>query len=66
MKTLFKSLNNLNNQYDDVDVEHIGVNCKYYQIDKLHRKIVKNSKFSLLHLNIVSLGVHVGHMPSIV
>ena len=45
----------LNNQYD---VEPIGVNCKYYQIYKLHRKIVKNSKFSLLHLNIASLGTH--------
>ena len=58
MKTLFNSLNSLNNQYDDDDVEPIGVNCKYYQIDELHRNIVKNSTFSLLHLNIASLGTH--------
>ena len=61
MKTLFKSLNSLNNQYDDDDDddgEPIGVNYKHYQIDKLHRKVVKNNKFSLLHLNIASLGTH--------
>ena len=46
----------INIQNDDDDVEL--VNCKYYQIDELHRKIVKNSKFSFLHLNIASLGPH--------
>ena len=35
-----------------------NINCKYYQIDELKKEIVRNGKFSLLHLNIAYLGVH--------
>ena len=57
MKTLFKSINSLNN-HDDEDDQSTGVNCNYYQIDELSRETVRKGKFSLLHLNIASLGAH--------
>ena len=60
MKSLFKNLNNLNahDQMDDDDSLSNNINCKYYQIDELKKEIVRNGKFSLLHLNIASLGAH--------
>ena len=58
MKSLFKHLNNLNahDQEDDDDSISSNINCKYYQIDELKKE--RNGKFSLLHLNIASLGAH--------
>ena len=60
MKFLFKNLNNLNahDQEDDDDSISNNINCKYYQIDELKKEIVRNGKFSLLHLTIASLGAH--------
>ena len=61
MKSLFKNLNNLNahdQEDDDDDSMSNNINCKYYQIDELKKEIVRNGKFSLLHLNIASLGAH--------
>ena len=61
MKSLFKNLNNLNahdQEDDDDDSISNNINCKYYQIDELKKEIVRNGKFSLLHLNIASLGAH--------
>ena len=51
MRSLLKNLNNLNahDQEDDDDD---------YQIGELKQEIVRNGKFSLLHLNIASLGAH--------
>ena len=60
MKSLFKNSNNLNahdQEDDDDDSMSNNINCKYYQIDELKKEIVRNGKFSLLHLNIASLGV---------
>ena len=60
MKSLFKNLNNLNahdQEDDDDDSLSNNINCKYYQIE-LKKEIVRNGKFSLLHLNIASLGTH--------
>ena len=56
MKSLFKCLNN--NFDDDDDGESSGINCNYYQIDELSKNTIKKGKFSLLHLNIASLGAH--------
>ena len=59
LKSLFKNLNNLNDDdEDDEDSVSNNINCKYYQIDELKREIVRKGKFSLLHLNIASLGAH--------
>ena len=61
MKSLFKKLNNLNahdQEDDDDDSISNNINCKYYQIAELKKEIVRNGKFSILHLNIASLGVH--------
>ena len=61
MKSLFKNLNNLNardQENDDDDSMSNNINSKYYQIDELKKEIVRNGKFSLLHLNIASLGAH--------
>ena len=61
MKSLFKNLTNLNaHDQEDGDDDSISnnINFKYYQIDELKKEIVRNGKFSLLHLNIASLDVH--------
>ena len=49
MKTLFKILNNLNDQNDD---DSTGVNCKYYQIDEFQRKLCMERQilFFFMHL----------------
>ena len=60
MKTLFKNLN----AYDDdiactTDDDVVGVNCKYYQVDDISKNnFRKESKLSLMHLNIASLNAH--------
>ena len=53
-------MNNLNahdQEDDDDDSISNNINCKFYQIDEL-KKGIRNGKFSLLHLNIASLGAH--------
>ena len=58
MKSLFKCLNNFDNDDDDDAESTTGINCNYYQIDELSKNTVRKGKFSLLHLNIASLGAH--------
>ena len=48
---------NLNTDKFTITISN-NINCKYYQIDELKKEIVRNGKFSLLHLNIASLGMH--------
>ena len=70
MKLFFRGLNDLNDQQhnktsnDDPDLSPI-INCKYIDIDtfKIH-KIDKKS-FSILHLNIASLGAHKDELEAI-
>ena len=51
-------INGVDGEDDDDDSLSNNINCKYYQIDELEKEIVRNGKFSLLHLNIAYLGVH--------
>ena len=51
-------LNAHDKEDDDDDCKSNNINCKYYQIDELKKEIVRNGKFSLLHLIIASLGAH--------
>ena len=51
-------INGVDGEDDDDDSLSNNINCKYYQIDELKKEIVRNGKFSLLHLNIAYLGVH--------
>ena len=61
IKSLFKNLNNLNAhdlEDDNDDYINNNINRKCYQIDELMKEIVRNGKFSLLHLNVASLCAH--------
>jgi len=56
LNTLFKEINNFNDS-SDIDEESPSIDCKYYNADEIGN-CFKSSKFSLLHLNIASLGCH--------
>ena len=71
MKMFFKSLNDHNTQHhdqtdfsDDSDITQL-LDCKYFDIESFNIQKFDNNKFSLLHLNIGSLGAHKDELESI-
>ena len=67
MKLLLKNLNNNINEHKQDD-ENVLIDRKYYNVYEIPEKTFRPCKFSLLQLNIASLGDHkdeLEDMPSI-
>ena len=71
MKMFFKGLNDHNTQHhdqtdysDDSDLTQL-LDCKYFDIESFKVQKFGNNKFSVLHLNIGSLGAHKDELESI-
>ena len=71
MKMFFKGLNDHNTQHhdqtdysDDSDITQL-LDCKYLDIESFKVQKFDNNKFSILHLNIGSLGAHKDELEAI-
>ena len=71
MKIFFKGLNDHNTQHhdqtdygDDSDISQL-LDCKYFDIESFKVQKFGNKNFSVLHLNIGSLGAHKDELESI-
>ena len=71
MKIFFKGLNDHNTQHhdqtdytDDSDITQL-LDCKYFDIESFKVQKFGNKNFSVLHLNIGSLGAHKDELESI-
>ena len=71
MKMFFKGLNDHNTQHhdqtdysDDSDITQL-LDCKYLDIESFRVQKFDNKNFSILHLNIASLGAHKDELEAI-
>ena len=70
MKLFFRGLNDLNDQQqnnitnDDPDLTPV-INCKYIDIESFKIHKIEKTSFSILHLNIASLGAHKDELEAI-
>ena len=64
LKTYFNDINNLNDNFNDLDHDSPSINCNYVDISSFDHKSKKDT-LSLFHLNIASLSKHKEELETI-